>query len=54
MENNKDYEDNIDVNYVFKNKPTEYQVALSPVQDYYNQASFFLEKMLSFLTLLIS
>ncbi len=43
---NTDIENNIDVNFVFKNKPTEYNVALSPIQDYYKQTSFFLEKML--------
>lgn len=43
---NKEILNNLDVNFVFKNKPTEYEVALSPVQDYYKQASFFLEKML--------
>ena len=39
-------ENNIDVNYVFKNRPDEYEVSLSPVDDYLKQAKYFLVKML--------
>lgn len=41
-----DIENKIDPNFIFKNRPEEYHVSLSPLKDYFTQAGFFLGKML--------
>lgn len=38
----------MDPHFIFKNRPEEYKVALSPIKDYYKDSLFFLKKMTNF------